>query len=700
MDDELFLGKIIRGDAKWARLEPLAVRRGGRWADIEDKVQMFPTEGKVFSKRGLPNAFMDSLWTFKRRINDRPDNGADLLLAEDVVKATPILDLSVLSIEQARQRLFNQGVEIPFDGESASVAVLLADGLFCGLSISRSADGLWRALPVPGYITLREVPDEWTSPRTFDGLTILPAQAIPSAYAVRRVNWCGDHDFIERVLERFRKFTQHVSDTPYARPSKEGVKYIARALQQAELLPGDDDDVELNLERLESQWPILEARFLASERLSELVLGSAAAKNAISEATAEATAQAIDAARPEVERQVKHDFEVSFAEKVTHRDELSQEIEALTYRRDSLAQELQGIEELCHNGRKEQDILSNELRTVVNDVRTALAVTSPQEQLFAKVVAERIERVLRERGHRGPSLIPSSVAPWSLPLAVVNVREVNLDQLVIRISEEAQLHAVNEFDLQMLDAFARAGELVLIQGPQAELAVRAYARCVAGGTFRSMALDPSVIGLDDLWRSPGTQLPTAMAHAWHAAESEPDTLHILCLRNLDSAPFRLWFSSLHSVLSFDSRPRNLLLLATAMSVDADSVSSRVENSGGGLHRWLVPISPGVHADGIASVLGSIVPPIAPASRLRVAGSITQDSSRFAGWGMRVSSIATSPDTLARMARLGDSLVDANDEEIQLALFKWCQFISSADDKELPNALRDGYAALGTLKYQH
>ncbi|MFL9869547.1 hypothetical protein PQR67_35705 [Paraburkholderia fungorum] len=696
MEDELFLGKVLKNEMTWARMEPLAVRRDGRWIEIDDTIQMFPSEGKVFSKRPLLNAPLNSLWTFKRRTNERRE-GADLLLAEEIVKATPLVDLSEMSVEQARQRLFGQGVDLKIEGNSSTAVVLLSDDMFCEITLSRSADGLWKANPVFRNVSLREAPQTWNGVRPFEGLRVLPSQSIPLAPIIESVNWCSDQDFVERVIERFRKFTQHVGDTSYARPSKESVKYIARALQQADLMPGDENDVELNLERLEAQWPILEARFEASESLSALLLGLKANKDKISAAAESAAQHAMEAARPEFERKVREEVEVTLAQMLSRRDELSLEVDSLAQRRVVVAQELTELENQCAEGRKERQILSDNLRSVAGDLRAGNAHGSHQEQAAFKLVAERIEGALEQSGYRGPGLIPSPVPSWGLPAMDVGTRDIQRDALQARFAEEAELHAVEKDSLRLIDVFSRAGELVLICGTQAELALRAYARCVTGGAYRTMALDPSIIGLDDLWRAPGTQAPTVLANAWHTAVCEPDSLHIVCLRNLDAAPFSLWLASLQAVLSSNSRPKNLLVLATTTArEEAHSAGVASDHRVG---EYLVPVCPGVHEQGSTSVLGSIVSPVMPPSRVRLSLEDAPADSTTNGWLARISSMKTGPHSLSRLARLGDALTGADADAMMESLHEWGRFLFLPDQTKLPSCIKDGYAVLNKLLYQ-
>lgn len=348
MENELFLGKVIRSEASWARMEPLAMRTEGQWKKIENPVEMFPTQGKVFSTRPLANAPLDSLWTFTQRPNERRDlNGPDHLLAEDIVRATPIVDLSSISLEMARRILFNQGVDLPLESSSVTAVVLVSDELFCDVTLTRSADGLWRSIGITRPVQLKEVPKGWKSPLEFNGLQVVPAQAIPHGPVIRTVNWCSDQDFTEHVIERFRKYMQNVGDTSYARPSRDLVKYISRALRQADLMPGEGNDIVLDMERLQADWPILEARLEASEELSSLILGLKSSREKIAAAVEVATRQAIEEERPKIERQVREDAETSLAEVRRRFEELLGAVEDLERQRAHAEQDLADLKNVA-----------------------------------------------------------------------------------------------------------------------------------------------------------------------------------------------------------------------------------------------------------------------------------------------------------------------------------------------------------------
>lgn len=702
MDERLYLGKVIYAEKAYARVEPLAFEAHGRWVSIEDKAASFPPDGKVFSPRPLHGAERESIWTFRRRVNERADNGKDQYLVDDAWEAIPVVDLTELSIEQARQRIFNQGVRLFSPYERVYAIVLLGDQLFCELDFTRSSDdlgkiepGLWRAEPASAPVPLMAVPKDWKILGATDGLSYMPAEAVPVTNPVRFVNWCNDQDFVERVLDRFRKYSQHLGGTKYAPLSKENVQRIARALEGAELMPGDADDVELNLERLQSDWPVLEARLAAAEQLFFLVLGSKAARDAISVAVADAEKHAIQAIRPGMEQRIRHEIEASLADIVARRTEIAADVESMTHQQILLSRELSEIEQLCADGRKEKQALANNLQEVTRDLRAAFECMSPLELPLAKTVAERLEHALKATTYQGPSLIPSNVAPWARPAEVRGVRQIQYSELAIRIQEEASAHAVNAEDLLTLDAFARAGELLLMLGPQAELALTAYARCVTGGVIRSLALDPSVIGLEDLWRVPGTQQPTAMAHAWNSAVAEPERLHILCLRNIDAAPFHLWLASLSTVLLSASRPRNLLFFVTATSTDGIQTSTPIRSDT--YRRWLVPIHAGVHKDGPISVLSSILSKTCQASRLCSPSNASLDETISVEWMNQVAVLNADPHLVTRIVHVAAATQHTSDKDLQSSIFKWAKFVSSSANTEmLSPCLRAGYDCIDNL----
>ncbi len=696
MEDMLYLGKVLYAADRVARFEPLAVKSNGRWVAIDDKLALFPPEGKIFLPRPLPGAAKDDVWTFRRRANEKIETGKDHFLVCDEREAIPVIDLSMLSIEQARQRLFNQGVTLESPYEEVYAVVILAGALFCELKFNLSAHGFWKAEPVSDLVPLMSLPREWVGLQTEGTLRYLPAETVPRTSAVKFVNWCSDQEFVERVLEHIRKHTQDIVASKYGRLTRESVQHIARALSLTGLLPEAEDNVELNLERLTSDWPILEARFAATEQLTELVLASTAAKDALSQAVHEAEKRTEEAIRPAIEERIRCEIEGGLTDAIAQRERLMADIELLTQQRSSFECELREIEEKRIKGRQELQSLSDNLRRVTRGLRATFQNMPLSEQPLAQAIVGRIEQAIGESTGKNPSLVPSNVAPWAIPIELPETSEIDVTNLLTRFAIEARAHAVAADDLSLIDVFARGGELLLLLGSQAERALTAYARCVAGGAITSLYVDPSTIGLEDLWRVPGTQQPTAMAHAWNSAEAERDRLHIVCIRNVNAAPFHLWLASLNAVLLSPLRPRNLLFFATVTPLQPEQTAVTGASSDA-YRQWLVPIEAGVHEDGPISVLGSVVPPFPPASSLKFGGCDMSGVAISAEWLKRVAGLNAGPDTVARVARTTGVAYQRCSEALLSHVFGWTEFLCSSEGSDaLPACLRLGYSALDKL----
>lgn len=264
-----------------------------------------------------------------------------------------------------------------------------------------------------------------------------------------------------------------------------------------------------------------------------------------------------------------------------------------------------------------------------------------------------------------------------------------------RLADEAESHGVLPQDLALLDGFARAGEIVLLLGDQAELALRAYARCVAGGEIRSHALDPSSIGLDDLWRVPGTGRPTAFALAWHRAQVSPETTVLLCLRDLDAAPFRLWLASLHSVMQAPDRPRNLLLLSTSFGLSGGDEEEQPGTEQ--LRHHLVALMPGLHPEsGSADV--AFDGQLSEATVLEYAAHDGETKPSPAALA-QISKRGKEARVVRRAIRVGLVVGEGTSLVSQSVPIAWAGYLLDGRTQDLPQSLTAGHNRLKTLHLQ-
>lgn len=610
---ELFVGKMEYANGDWARIAPLACLEAGRWAPVEEPHQAFPDEGLVFVPPaiGLGHAPTGTYWVFSREPNARAVAGKDRFIVVHAEPAVPVVDLSAHSLEEARVKLFDQGVELPRGcGDRAVVAV--ARGLFCVIDFKPDSNGRRHARSSRNPVQLMTLPPRWLDCGVVEGRRLLPLAVIPNLPPVRTVNWCDDAEFVERVVLRARKhFAQFGS--PDALPGKETLQRIARALEREELLLGSGDDVELDMERLRSQWPKLVSRFMAAEAMKDFVLESDVAVELIEQACHDAALNEAERIRPIVESQVRDALKAEIDTANEQRDRVLAAISESQARLDQANVELARLERAQADAAAQAREAERKVRELAEALERQLHALSPKEVPFVRAFLERLGNVLG--GKTAIHRLPTSSPPWMVSLASVDCVAVTLQSLpdALRLCAESNGLA----SLIELDAFARAGEVVLLVGDCIELALSAYAECVAGGNVWTMALDPSVIGLDDLWAAPPERSPTGFAMAWSHAEAHPDEAVIVCLRSIDASPMHLWLPSLAAVLNSRSRPRNLLVVATPLGAVLEDAGREYPDHAR-LLKWVVPVRVTLAANGALRALGRLTRSGLKGSALRFA----------------------------------------------------------------------------------
>lgn len=607
---ELLAGKIAFANGEWARMEPLAVLDAGRWTTLQNRVREFPDEGLVFVPPaiGLGHAKYGSFWIFHREPNTRATSAKDRYIVSEAASATPVVDLSESTLEEARVKLFEQGIEVPKNcGDRAVVA--LAKGLFCTLEFEPASNGVRKACQLSGPLPLMALPPGWLTGGSVEGRSLLPIMAIPQLSAVRRVNWCGDAEFVERVLLRARKHYAQFGSRD-GLPGKETLQRIARAIEQQELLPHGEDDFELDFERLRTQWPRLVARFQALEDMGTFVLESDVAIELIEEARHEAAEKEAERVRPIVESQVREALKAELESANGELVRILTKVGEVNASLENARQELARLEQLQAEATIRASTAEQKLTEVAASLERQFHGMSPKEVPFARAVIARLGAAL---GGKAVPRLPESAAPWLAPLdedAGVTLTRQALSEALRVQAERNGLASLVE-----LDAFARAGELVLITGGCSERALGAYVDAVASGRLWSMACDPSVIGLDDLWATPPDRSPTGFAMAWSFADAHPDATVVVCLRAIDASPMHLWLPPLAAVLRTRRRPRNLLVLATQLGAPRDAASQDYPEYMQ-LLKWIVPVQPAPVEGGAIRALSQLSSGLEPKSALR------------------------------------------------------------------------------------
>ena len=692
-ENGLFLGRfIVELGEHSARIQPVARLRDGCWEGLQDVEREFPPEGKAFAPH-LIRRQEDDYWVFRSEPNQQ--SGKDRCLVLDPAAAIPIIDATDLEFEPARQMLFTYGVPLPRGRREMRTAVVaLKGGLFCSLQFELSDAGVWKAVPPRDRVELRKGAARWATGFTLEGFHYLPGRSIPVAPIEQTLDWCDEGAFVESVLRRIRKFGLDLAEAKFAVPAKESIQYIARALRGAEILPGDLADPESDLERIRAQWPLLAERFAAAEALRDVILESAVGKEVLKAEADRVRAEETERLGREIRAAVEAEVRVTLESTIRRRDEIEREMEALRRREEELRGIVEGLTLEGERAKALRDGYIGEVEAALSELRRALESAGPGESAYARAFAERMERRLAIAGS-AIDLMATAAPPWSLAVAGNEALEASREDLGTRLAAGAKAFGVDAGDLGIVDQFARGGEIVLLTGPRAESTLAAYAASVGGGELRTMVLDPSVIGLDDLWRVAGNSTPTPFANAWTAAVARPNYAVLVCLRNLDSSPFQLWLSALYRVLRSRTRPPNLLVIAMTSGVLENRANEHPLREQ--LRRWLVALRPGVHGDGALSVMVSLLESGYSNTVLRDGFGIPANWNPPSELFSLLPDSGTDPEIVERALRL--AAVAENPARLPDLIEPWLRFVAKGSVEGLPKCLRDGDQDTRQLEFQ-
>lgn len=222
-----------------------------------------------------------------------------------------------------------------------------------------------------------------------------------------------------------------------------------------------------------------------------------------------------------------------------------------------LVKERKQLEEIVVSKKQEIASLSIKLTDEVLNIKKALTNCSYAEFSYARAFAERMEQHL-EIGQ--VKLLPPIAAPWQKIPQIQVDKKIPENKVPLALSSLAEATGYDPDVLVQLDGFSRAGEMPFLFGEGSVSYLQQYANVVSGGVLYRMQADPSTLSLDDLWRTPGTQLPTALALAWNAASDE-GSYHLVNI-NIEESPCHLWIQSFFEVLHSSLRPRTLLVVLT------------------------------------------------------------------------------------------------------------------------------------------
>lgn len=736
MNNGIWIGRVAAANHLFIQYEPMARLVQGTWEKLtlEEKLTRFPKKGIV---RGKPNktrhSKVGSVCVFECRHNVTELNQWSVEAPE---RPMPILDLSKSSMEEARLCLFKIGIQLS-DLLGSQYAVLLADNTYTILRFEKKGNLSFARLPTEGVIELRRADPAWIASDDMS-LRYLPSKGEPLGEIVGQINWSSHVEFLGRLLERYRAALKGYQSLMQGGDAP--LKKLEKAIAESGFGQESAAELESIVDRMRDEWPAISRSLKAVEGMTQLLTQTDEAKEMLATAVNSQRLELI----AELELQARHEVDEMFK---VRREELASidrqikvqsdqliQVEALMtdlgMNKDQVFFELQQVntelsatkfelqvtqreatelEQRSDHERKELDkiVLQHEKKsqaleqlritvtTFIHDIRREVETSWTHDGGEVGIFAGRIEKLLAINGNSIAPMTPPSVPPWWIPIRS-DAGLISLSELQGRLGQEAGDHGVSTDDLTLIDGFARAGEIVLLLGVQAELSLKAYARALSGGEVRYHSLDPSAIGLDDLWRVPASARPTAFALAWHHARINPQEIVLVCLRDFDAAPFRMWLASFYAVLSSDERPRNLLVTAVSSVASSIHANANAETGTDALHHLLVPIHPRSLPNG---VVGKVVldKPIPVTTRLTHKAEELLNPSYAVYIQLVKRGVHTR--TVRRALRLFGVLGEVAMHEGRDVVASWAGYLNDGIASSLPESLADGYEGLQALAIQ-
>jgi hypothetical protein len=152
--------------------------------------------------------------------------------------------------------------------------------------------------------------------------------------------------------------------------------------------------------------------------------------------------------------------------------------------------------------------------------------------------------------------------PWTLPSHTHTPDRITLPELPSVLAKQASAAGLDLRTVASVDVLARAGDIPILHGDSVELFMQIYGACLTGQAVYRMQLDPSVLGLNDLWTDAQRHRLTPIGEAWQAAEAKTDICHLAVLEHVDCANLSDWYALFRSHFQ-RARPPNLIALATS-----------------------------------------------------------------------------------------------------------------------------------------
>ncbi len=505
----------------------------------------FSTDPRLFGKR---SGYV-VLFTVAR--NERPDV-KDRFVTDDVCEPYEYIErLTRHTPAMLRETVLERGLDLGQQNDGA-VVVPVGPDLIARPPFMRSAQtGRWtlsHAAEVEAVETFR---NEFRRNDLFEiaGRRFVLPGLVPEV-PTGAVNWQNDAEFLQVILRRLRRSGDFGTRSEDFRLTEKLATRLFSLYRDSDAIGGRTQALLAARARLEEFVPKLSKGSGAVAAIADALHSHDAVRQALVALTEAERAELRRREGEAVRAEIVHAVETEIGERIALRDDLRREVELVETLVASRSERLAEIEASVANA---TTLLDGRVATFVGDVREA-------GRLFANVL-----------GSDDAAPVPSpndgrvtELAPWARPDRSVPGAPIGMLDLAAVLTSRAKSLGLEADVFRTLDIHCRSGDVPVLAGDSVATILKAYADVVAGGRFVRQPLDPSVLGPEDLWRHPGSGLPTALAEAWRRAEEEPSRFLFVALDDLDRASLSDWLPAFRTAFR-ETRPQNLLVVATTAS---------------------------------------------------------------------------------------------------------------------------------------
>jgi hypothetical protein len=564
--NDIYIGITSFANQKHNRIKPLAVARPDGWLPIANPTDAFPERGTVFtvdhSIIGRGEVFV--LFTTVHTQGFAPGHGLDRFMTDSVCEPFEILSaFEATTPDERRKRASISGMRL--GSQSLPRVILPMGGGKCAFPRLRfyPNDSMWLVSPDedPSKICLYEADDSCDGGYIFDGRSF----ALPGRYPSREiglVNWQTDADFFGSVVKLVKNTGDLQPGSSTQALSKSVIERLQSSYTRAGIFNGVSGEMQAVRERLGEFLPKLEGSQFLIDEIANALMSNPAVKQSI-----DAISQK-EAAATRIRVETKITTEVH-AKAVAELETLFPAIKELTAQIADLQRDKQALAADIDDLKKLRDV---RLVEVERSFGALLGRFTDGSDRFSELIGTLrslgvpIPKMSTAEDHRG-----FDDPPWNRPDESIG-NEVTLDEFPIILGEAARMVGLPLDVVAKFDIVTRSGEVAILIGGAAESLLDLYASCFAGGVVYRVTLDPTVLGIDDLWINPTRQRETPLAAGWKSALEFPDRPHLVCLDDLDSASLSNWFPGFAKTLK-RTRPANFFVVATRPILTANAEPS-------------------------------------------------------------------------------------------------------------------------------